>query len=108
MQYREKLKKADKIVIKVGSSTLTYSNGRLNFNRLEKLARVLTDLRNQGKKVILVSSGSIVVGNEKLGLTKRSEKLPEVQAAAAIGQAVLMKIYQKFLKNIINWWLKFL
>ena len=63
---RSKLSEAKRIVVKVGTSTLTYDNGNLNFTRLDKLARVLSDLANQGKDIILVSSGAIGVGVGKL------------------------------------------
>jgi glutamate 5-kinase len=96
MSYRDLLLKKSRIVIKIGTSSLTYPSGRLNLRRIEKLVRVLSDLRNSGKKVVLVSSGAIAVGTGKLGLTSRPDSLPGKQAAAAIGQTVLMKIYQKF------------
>jgi len=96
MNYRQHLKKANTIVIKVGTSLLTYPNGKLNFFRIDKLTRVISTLRNQGKNIVLVSSGAIAVGSENLGLAKRPENLPDKQAAASIGQAILMRIYQKF------------
>lgn len=95
MNERLALAKHNRIVIKVGTTTLTHSNGRLNLIRMEKLARVLSELRNQGKEIILVSSGAIAVGTERLGLAERPRDTRGKQAAAAVGQAVLMQIYQK-------------
>ncbi len=70
------LKHAKRIVFKVGTSTLTYENGKLNLLRVEKLARVLCDLRNSGKDIVLVSSGAIAVGVAKLGRSERPKALP--------------------------------
>lgn len=95
MNYRERLKDKKRIVIKIGSSSLTHSEtGKLNLLKLEKLVRILADIRNSGKEVILVSSGAIAVGRSKIGI-KTTTSLPEKQACAAIGQAQLMMIYQK-------------
>ena len=102
MDVRSKLKDAEKIVVKVGTTTLTYPNGKLNLERIDKLARVLADLNNLGKKIILVSSGAIGVGVERLGLNREDVTLPEKQAAASVGQAILMKIYQKFFEEYNN------
>lgn len=88
--------KYKRVVVKVGTSTLTYDNGKINFNRIEKLAMVLSDLSNRGCDVILVTSGSIAVGVSKLGLERRPETIPEKQAAAAVGQCELMNIYERF------------
>jgi glutamate 5-kinase len=95
----ENIKTCKRIVIKVGTSTLSYPNGKLNFQRIDKLARVLTGLQKSGRKVILVSSGAIAVGSGKLGLRSKPTKLPEKQALAAVGQADLMKIYQKLFES---------
>ncbi|MGE5474657.1 MAG: glutamate 5-kinase [Ignavibacteriales bacterium] len=95
MDYRKVLSKAETIVIKVGTSSITYDTGRLNLGILEKLALVISDLKNQGKRVILVTSGAIGVGSVKLGLKKKPEKMSEKQASAAIGQCELMHIYDK-------------
>lgn len=93
---REQLKDKKRIVIKIGSSSLTHEEtGRLNLTKLEILVRELSDLRNQGKDVILVSSGAIAVGSSALGFKKKPDALPEKQACAAVGQARLMMIYQK-------------
>jgi len=87
------LSDAKRIVIKVGTTTLTYENGKLNIGLIEKLVRVLSDIKNSGKDVILVSSGAIAVGVSKLRLTERPKDLPGKQAAAAVGQCALMHLY---------------
>ena len=94
--YRNKLKDKKRIVVKIGSSSLTHpeTNG-IDLYKLEKLVRILTDIRNQGKDVILVSSGAIAVGKQSMGLSGKSLTLSEKQACAAIGQAQLMMMYQK-------------
>ena len=93
---RESLKNKKRIVIKIGSSSLAHaSTGRLDLNKVEILVRQLTDLRNQGKEVILVSSGAVMVGRSTLGLRQGSGTVAEKQACAAVGQARLMLIYQK-------------
>ena len=96
MNYRERLKDKKRIVIKIGSSSLTHSEtGRLNLRKLEVLARELSDLRNQGKDVILVSSGAIATGVAAFGMHEKPTELKGKQACAAVGQARLMMIYQK-------------
>lgn len=85
-----------RIVVKVGTSTLTYENGTVNLHRIEKLCRVLSDLKNRGYEIILVSSGAIGIGVGKLGLSERPDSTSEKQALAAIGQCELMFIYDKF------------
>ena len=89
------IKEAKRIVIKVGTSTLTYENGRLNLRRIEQLVKVICDLTNSGKEIVLVSSGAIGVGVGKLGLKERPSKNREKQALAAVGQCELMFIYDK-------------
>ncbi|URZ03308.1 Glutamate 5-kinase [Clostridium felsineum] len=84
-----------KLVVKVGSSTLTHPSGLLNFYKIEHIVRQLADLHNQGIKVILVSSGAIGAGLGKLRLKERPKTIPEKQAAAAVGQGVLMHTYEK-------------
>ena len=85
-----------RIVVKVGTSTLAYATGRLNIRHTEKLVEVLSDLKNEGHEVILVSSGAIAVGTAKLGLSERPKELRMKQAAAAVGQCRMMHIYDKF------------
>lgn len=93
---REVLKNKHRIVIKVGTSSLSYPNGRMNLFCIRKLAWVLSKVRKQGMEVILVSSGAIGVGAGIVGLERRPEELAKKQALAAVGQAELIKIYQKF------------
>lgn len=84
-----------RIVIKVGTSTLAYSTGLLNIRRVEELCRAMSDLKNAGNEVILISSGAIGMGVGKLGLKKRPTDIPTKQAAAAVGQCELMYTYDK-------------
>ncbi len=93
--YQALVANAQKIVVKVGTSTLTHKNGKLNLEQIEKLVRQLSDLRNQGKDVVLVSSGAIGAGMGKLNLEERPKTIPEKQAVAAIGQGILLHIYEK-------------
>lgn len=83
------------IVVKVGTSTLTHSTGMLNIRHIEHLTKVLSDLKNGGHKVVLVSSGAIGMGVGKLNLSKKPTDMPTKQAAAAIGQCELMYTYDK-------------
>jgi glutamate 5-kinase len=99
MDYREVLKSKKRIVVKIGTSSLSYSNGRMNFHSIEKLAFVLSAVRRRGVQVVLVTSGAIGVGAGRMGLTKRPHELARKQALAAVGQAELMKIYQKFFEE---------
>ena len=96
MEDREKLKDKKRIIVKIGSSSITHpQTGALNLTKLEILVRELCDLRNKGKEVILVSSGAIAVGRQAIGFHHRPKNVTEKQACAAIGQAQLMMIYQK-------------
>lgn len=96
MNTRELLKDKKTVVVKVGSSSLIHpETGKLNLIKLEKLIRELCDLRNQGKDVVLVSSGAIGVGKVALGLKERPNTISLKQACAAVGQAKLMMTYQK-------------
>lgn len=93
---RERLKEKKRVVIKIGSSSLTHKEtGNLDLIKLEILVREISDLRNQGIDVVLVSSGAIMVGSRTLGYDRKPATLSEKQACAAIGQAKLMMIYQK-------------
>lgn len=83
------------IVVKVGTSTLTHSTGKLDLRQMEKLVRDLADLANQGKKPVLVSSGAVGAGLGRLGFTKRPRTLREKQAIAAVGQGILLQMYEK-------------
>lgn len=93
---RESLQKAKRIVIKVGTSTITYANGKRNFSQIDRLAREISDLQNQGKEMILVTSGAVAVGVDRMGLPGKPKTIPGKQAAAAVGQGVLMHTYEKF------------
>lgn len=93
---RSELKNAKRIVVKVGSSTITHANGKRDFARMDRLARELSDLQNQGKEMILVTSGAVAVGVDRLGLTEKPKTIPGKQAAAAVGQGILMHTYDKF------------
>ena len=96
MDYRQKLTEKQKIVIKIGTSTITYpESGEINIGKLEKFVRILINLRNEGKEVIVVSSGAVGIGRNVLGFDKRPEGKAEKQACAAVGQARLMMMYEK-------------
>ncbi len=84
-----------RIVIKIGTSTLAYPTGHLNIRRVEELCKVISDIKNSGHEVILVSSGAIGMGVGKLGLQERPKDMPTKQAAAAVGQCELMYTYDK-------------
>lgn len=90
------LKDIKRIVVKVGTSTLTYPTGLLNLGKIENLVRQLSDVHNRGIEVILVSSGAIGAGIGKLGLKSKPKTIPEKQAAAAVGQGILLHMYEKF------------
>ena len=96
MTHRKYLKDKKKIVVKVGTSTLAYDNGKMNLQRMEKLVRVLADLHNSGRDVILVSSGAVGMGVGMIGLDEKPTDLVKKQALAAIGQVGLLRLYQKF------------
>lgn len=93
---RDMLKEKKRIVIKVGTSTLVHTEtGDLNYGKLEKLVRFICDLKNQGKDVVLVSSGAIGVGFKALGMQRKPKTVSLKQACAAVGQGQLMMVYQK-------------
>lgn len=85
-----------RLVVKVGSSTLTHKTGKMNLARCEALCRILCDLSNAGHEVVLVSSGAIAMGVSKLRLGERPSDIPTKQAAASVGQSELMYMYDKF------------
>ena len=89
----KEIKDAQIIVVKVGTSTLTYPSGMLNLRRIDVLVKTLCDLQNSGKKMILVSSGAVSAGLAKIGFVRRPETIEEKQAAAAVGQCELMNMY---------------
>ena len=88
-----------RIVIKVGTSTLTHETGRLNLHNMDCLARTLSDLEGMGHEIILVSSGAIAIGTAKMGLKERPTELRMKQAAAAVGQCMMMHLYDKFFQE---------
>lgn len=94
--YRESLRDKKRIVVKIGSSSITHeSTGRIDYKKLERLVRILCDIKNQGRDVVLVSSGAIAVGRQTVGMNHRPDNLAQKQACAAIGQCRLMMTYQK-------------
>ena len=92
----KQMKDIKRIVVKVGSSTLTHEKGGLNFHKIDQLSMVLSDIKNSGKDVILVSSGAVSAGVSKLQMKSRPSQMREKQAAASVGQCELMFIYDKF------------
>ncbi|HBN83589.1 MAG TPA: glutamate 5-kinase [Clostridiales bacterium] len=97
--HREKFKDIKRLVVKVGTSTLTHEGGNVNFRCVEKLGMVLSDIMNRGIEVILVSSGAIAVGVGTMHLKERPSDIGAKQATAAVGQCVLMNIYSKFFRE---------
>lgn len=95
-EYRQALKNSHRLVVKVGTSILTHPSGKLNLERLERLVRELADQVNAGRQVVLVTSGAVGAGMGRLGLKEKPRTLPEKQAAAAVGQGILMHMYEKF------------
>ena len=96
MNYRELLKDKKRVVIKVGSSSLIHKDtNKLDLRKLEVLVRELSDLHNQGKDVVLVTSGAVAVGASAFGMHEKPTELKKKQACSAVGQARLMMIYQK-------------
>ena len=85
----------NRIVVKVGTSTLTHENGSVDIRTTDRLCRVLSDLKNAGNEIVLVSSGAISVGVSKMRLSERPKEMRMKQAAAAVGQCELMHIYDK-------------
>ncbi len=92
-------KKYKRIVVKVGSSTITHSVGKLNLTMIDNIVRQLVDLKNKGKEVILVTSGAIGAGMGELGCEKRPRLIPKQQAMAAIGQGLLIGVYNRLLRE---------
>jgi glutamate 5-kinase len=98
----EDIKRAHRIVVKVGTSTVTYDTGKLNLKRLDQLARVLSDLHNEGREIILVSSGAVGIAMGKLGLSEKPKEVRGKQALAAVGQCELMYLYDKLFSDYNN------
>ena len=88
-----------RIVIKIGSSSLVHEGGKLNLARIDHYLRQMVDLKNQGREVLFVTSGAIGAGMAELGVKERPKLIPEQQAMAAVGQARLMAIYNRFLRE---------
>lgn len=98
-EMRSALREKKRIVVKVGSSTLTHTTGKLNYYRIERLVRDIADLANQGKEMVLVSSGAVSAGMGPLGLAARPKTVREKQAVAAVGQGVLLHTYEKIFRE---------
>jgi len=98
-ELKNRIMKAETIVVKVGTSTITHANGSMDYHVMDKLVRVLADLRSDGKNIVLVTSGAIGVGRFRMHMTERPSSLPQKQALAAIGQVSLMHIYSKLLSE---------
>ena len=92
---RRQLRDAKRIVVKVGTSTLTHPNGKLNYSRIERIVRELADAVNAGRQILLVTSGAVGAGMDRLGWKEKPKTIPEKQAAAAVGQGILMHTYEK-------------
>jgi len=93
--HKDVIKNANRIVVKVGTSSLTHDTGKLNIEMIEKICRQLVNIHFSGKEVLLVTSGAVGAGLSKLGYIERPKSIPEKQAAAAVGQGILMHIYEK-------------
>ncbi len=89
------IKEANRIVVKVGTSSLTHETGKLNIEMIEKLCRQIVNIHFSGKEVLLVTSGAVGAGLSKLGYLEKPKSIPEKQAAAAVGQGILMHVYEK-------------
>ncbi|MCH4188244.1 MAG: glutamate 5-kinase [Megasphaera sp.] len=97
--FRKGIRDKKRIIVKVGSSNLTHETGKLNYHRIDRLVRDIADLANQGKQMILVSSGAVSAGMGPLGLTQRPSSIREKQAVAAVGQGILLHTYEKMFRE---------
>lgn len=95
----ERIKKAKKIVVKIGTSTLTYDNGKVNIRKFDQIARVISDINNSGREVVVVSSGAGGVAMGKLGYSEKPKDMRRKQAFAAVGQCELMYMYDKMFSD---------
>ncbi|GAW93339.1 glutamate 5-kinase [Calderihabitans maritimus] len=93
--YVKRLQQTNRLVVKVGTSSLTHSTGKLNLFQLEKIVRQVADIANQGKEIVLVTSGAVGAGMGKLGFREKPRTIPDKQAAAAVGQGILLHMYEK-------------
>ena len=96
LKARQAIPTKKRVVVKIGTSSLTYPNGKPNLRFFDSMARQLMDLQNRGYEMVLVSSGAIAMGMPSLGYTTKPKNLPENQACAAVGQGTLMHLYEKF------------
>jgi glutamate 5-kinase len=99
MDHRKLLKDKHRIVVKVGTALITHEDGKINLLSLEKLARVIAGLCNEGRKIILVTSGAVGAGMGIMNLNRKPESVAEKQALASIGQAALLRMYETFFKE---------
>ncbi len=99
---RDDIKRSQRIVVKVGTSTLTYETGKMNLRRFDEIARVLSDLKNRGMEIILVSSGAQGIAMGKLNLDEKPRDIEKKQAMAAVGQCELMYLYDKMFSEYSN------
>lgn len=95
----ERIKESKKIVVKIGTSTLTYDNGKVNIRKFDQIARVISDINNSGREVVLVSSGAGGVAMGKLGYSEKPKDMRRKQAFAAVGQCELMYMYDKMFSD---------
>ncbi|MBC7341713.1 MAG: glutamate 5-kinase [Clostridia bacterium] len=96
MAVEETLRQAKRLVIKVGTSSLTYPTGKINLNQMERLVKEMADILNQAREMVLVTSGAVGAGMGRLGWDRHPKTMPEKQAAAAVGQGLLLHMYEKF------------
>ncbi|WP_373786369.1 glutamate 5-kinase [Jeotgalibaca porci] len=96
---RKKLQNSKRIVIKIGTSSLMTTNGKVNYQQFDRLAYVLSTLNKAGKEIVLVSSGAMGVGMDKLNISKRPVSIPGQQAISAIGQCEMMNLYSRFFSH---------
>ena len=96
---RAAIPRMKRIVVKVGTSSLTYDNGKMNLRFMDHLVRQISDLKNRGFQVILVTSGAIGIGFPELGFKEKPAYLPYKQASAAVGQGLLMNIYEHLFRE---------
>ncbi len=99
MKHRELLKSKQRIIIKVGTALITHENGKINLLNLEKLARVIAGLQNEGREIILITSGAVGAGMGILNLNEKPDSVVQKQALAAVGQAALLRMYETFFKE---------
>lgn len=99
MNIRKKLQNSKRIVIKIGTSSLMTTNGKVNYQQFDRLAYVLSTLNKAGKEIVLVSSGAMGVGMDKLNISKRPVSIPGQQAISAIGQCEMMNLYSRFFSH---------